>query len=319
MRRALDPRTQEEGGGPTVGLARSPAQGKSPERDRRPETTRPRAVPPIPRSGRSPELETLWEPRADRVERAGRGVARWGRHRLAADSVEALRAVGIYGAVEAGDLNGVFESGRRARRAVAELERAGLLRTERFRRGRLSLEVATLTQSGKRLMERSVDPREPGDGDAQAYHAGPARSAQVLHDIAVYRAGRKEAGAIRASGGRVLRVRTDEELQRIAKRIADRAKRDGAPAAEARAQAAAELDLAVVVGKLAFPDARIEYETSPSAGSGGRGSIDVEVTTSHYRDSALRAKSDAGFQLYAMDADGQVHPETPSLEAAPAR
>ena len=259
-------------------------------------------------AARGRATEVLCEPPLGRPERAGRGTAQWGRHRLAADSVEALRTVGTFGTVDAADLRGGFASARRAGRAVAELERAGLLRLERFRRGRRVIDAATLTSSGKRLLERNVDPREPGDGNAQGYRAGPARAAQVLHDAAVYKAARHACAEIEERGGSVRRVRTDEDLQRAARRVADRERQSGASREAAREAAASALDLSAQGGKLSFPDVRIEYD-APGAGPGGA-FVDVEVATADYRACALQTKAAAGFRIYRMDGAGRVSPDS---------
>lgn len=241
------------------------------------------------------------------VNQPGRGITQWGRHRLAADSVEALRIVGAYGTVSVGDLTDTFGSVRRMRAAVLGLRQAGLMRVERFRRGQRLIEAATLTRSAKRLLERSVDPRDPSDEDAQSYRAGPARRSQVLHDIAVYRAAHREAKAIEAAGGSVARIRTDDDLQRMAWRRMERDRRAGASRKQAQAAAAAHLRLTIHGGRLIFPDLRIEYEPgSGNSGPGGREHLDVEVTTPDYREPALRAKSAAGFRVYALQPDGSL-------------
>ena len=258
-------------------------------------------------SPREPATEILCEVPAGHRYRAGRGVALWGRHRLAADCVEALRTVGIFQVVRCDDLADSFSSRKRARSALRNLETRGLLRIERFRRGRLRIEVASLTQSGKRVLTRHVDPRDANDDEAQTFRTGPACESQVLHDTAVYRAARLEIQAIVARGGRILRVRTDADLQRLASRHFARARRNGDGMGNARVAAAAELGLAEHGGRLAFPDVRIEY-CDPGIGGGASGSaaIDLEVTTPDYRSSALRAKAASGFRIYSMAPDGSL-------------
>ncbi len=265
---------------------------------------------------RSAVREVLCETRPGRVERAGRGIAQWGRYRLAADSVEALRVAGTFGVVETGDLAATFASRRRASQAVQELEQNGLLRLERFRRGNRLLETASLTRSGKRLMERVVDPRDPRDEQAQSYRAGPARSSQVLHDTAVYRAARMEMQAIEASGGRVRRIRTDDDLRALAWRRVETAKRAGSSSEEAQAVAAASLRLTVRDGKLTLPDVRIEY-AEPVAD--GAAFVDVEIATPDYREAGLHAKAAAGFRVYRMNADGGLATDGPAQRGEPSR
>ena len=261
-------------------------------------------------SPREPATEILCEVPAGHRYRAGQGVAFWGRHRLAADSIEALRTVGIFQVVRCDDLADSFSSRNRARSALRNLEISGLLRIERFRRGRVRIEAASLTPSGKHVLTKHVDPRDADDDGAQAYRTGPACEAQVLHDTAVYRAARLEIEAIVARGGRILRVRTEADLQRLASRHFARARRKGEGMGNARAAAAAELGLAEHEGRLAFPDVRIEYR-EPGAGGGASGSavVDLEVTTPDYRSSALRTKAASGFRIYSMAPDGSLSKE----------
>ena len=237
--------------------------------------------------------------------RRGRATAQWGRFRLAADSVEALRMAGIFGTVELSDLTDLFESAGRAKRAVRELQRDGLLCVERFQRGSRRIEAVTLTSRGQRLLERCIDPRENGNEEAQAYLSGSARSAQVLHDTAVHRAARCEMRRISAEGGTVRRIRTERQLRRMALGRVDAAKRMGEECCKARAAAAAELRLTVTDGKLSFPDVRIEWERPTADGSESR-FVDIEVTTRDYRERSLSAKSAAGYQIYEMATDGRV-------------
>ena len=237
--------------------------------------------------------------------RRGRAMAQWGRFRLAAESVEALREIGVFGTVELSDLTDLFASAGRAKRTVQELERDNLLRVERFQRGSRRIEAVTLTSRGRRLLERCIDPREDGNEEAQAYLSGCARAAQVLHDTAVYRAARCEMRRISAEGGVVRRIRTERQLRRIALCRMDAAKRRGEECGNARAAAAAELRLTVTDGKLSFPDVRIEWERRVAHGSES-GLADIEVTTADYRERSLSAKAAAGYQIYEMAADGRV-------------
>ena len=258
-----------------------------------------------------PAMEELYPARAGRRERARRGTAQWGRYRLAADSVEALRVAGMFGTVERSDLSELFESAGRARRALPELESAGLLRTERYVRGSRVVNAVTLTGTGKRLLERGVDPRPAGDIRAQAYRAGTARPSQVLHDTAVYRAARREWERIEAMGGRVQRVRSDGDLRRIANRIASAERKAGAGEERSRSAAADALGLRVAGGKLSLPDVRLEYSLpDPGDGIETAGYVDVEVVTRDYRSRALAAKAEAGFRVHEMDADGTLLPDS---------
>ncbi len=288
-------------------------RGRSEERGRgRPAPLDPRGRAELP-PGREPQAgparevrrEVLGAPRGNDRRQRRRALAQWGRFRLAEDSVEALRATGIFGTVELSDLCARFDSGGRAKRCVAELEQGGLLRTERFQRAGRRLEAVTLTGRGRRLLERGIDPRATGDEEAQAYLSGRAHAAQVLHDTAVYRAAQCELRHIAAAGGAVRRIRTERQLRRIAARQTDAARRTGADGSAARAAAAADLRLTVAGGRLRFPDLRIEWSHGPD-GAGETRLADLEVVTADYRASSLSLKATAGFQVYRMAADGQV-------------
>ncbi len=256
-----------------------------------------------------PRLENLYEIRPGRVRRTGRGRTQWGKYRLAADSVEVLRAVGMFGTIDRADLADFFTSAQRARHALADLCSHGLLRVERFRRGRRTVDALTLTRKGKRLLEQRVDPRERGDEEAQVYRAGKACPSQVLHDTAVYRAARKEWAGIEARGGRVERTRSDGDLQRLVERRAKQVRECGASEQRARSVAAADLGLTLMDGKLTLPDVRIEYRLPESSdGPGALDFVDVEVTTRDYRERDLAAKAAAGFRIHAMHSDGSLRP-----------
>ena len=258
---------------------------------------------PGPPAPRLPRREVLCDVAPFQVRRAGRGKARWGRHWLASDGVEALRTVGSFGSIECADLEGLFENTARARLVLRQLRAKRLLRIESFRRGARVLDVASLTKAGKRLLDRHVDPRDRGDDRAQRYRASAARSAQVLHDVAVFRAARIEMDSIETRGGRVLAIRTDADLRRMAIR---RAARPGP--VPAKAEIAAALGLTVRNGSVVYPDVRIEYEV-PTADDreAAIAYVDVEVATRDYRKASLRAKADAGFRIYEMASDGTVH------------
>lgn len=313
MSRYRSPRNRSEVAEPQWLPARRTPSYRAAERKRRNAVEGRSARSKLPVRSGIRRRERLWEPQPGRVELSGRGTARWGCFRLPADSVEALRAVGSFGCVALDDLSPLFESAARARKELRDLRRKGLLRTERFRRGHRLVRVASLTAVGKRLMERVVDPRVSGDEHAQRYRAGPVRSAQVPHDLAVYRAARLETEAIQSRGGRVVLVRTDDDLRHLVARRANRARRAGASQRKAKAVAAASLGLTLRGKNVTYPDIRIEYEcAAPSDGGSESGFIDVEVVTPDYRGPALRAKADAGFRIYRMGGDGSLCADSPA-------
>ena len=303
MRRGLDGKRFAEGREPGRTAIRRPfrAESRAAEKER---------------LERDPSArEALCDAAFGRRERAGRGVARWGRYRLAADSVEALRMIGIFRGADCDDLTEIFDSRARGRQVLNELEDSGLIAIERFQRGRVKLRAASLTRQGKRLLTQAIDPRETGDESAQAYRSGPAQDSQVLHDAAVFRAAQREMQALAARGCTVVRVRTEADLLRLATRSIDRAKRSGRDPHTARSAVAARLGLAEHDGQLTFPDVRLEYREAQRDELPRTESVDVEVTTPDYRDAALRAKAAAGFRVYRMLPDGSLASDVPSPDA----
>lgn len=247
-------------------------------------------------------------------------VTRWGRYRLTPDSVGALRMIGVFRGASCDDLAGLFQSRNRSRQALDALEGYGLVVIERFRRGSAKLRTASLTTRGKRFLHRCIDPRDPGDAEAQMYRSGKASSHHVLHDAAVYRAAQRQIDGLEAQGRRVIRIRTGDDLQDLANRRLDQARRSGQDELESRAAIRSDLDLAEHGGRFVIPDARIEYRDEGISGrASGSGSIDIEVITSKYSSESIRLKTEAGFQIYRMQADGSLAGEGTAREEGPAR
>ncbi len=127
--------------------------------------------------------------------------------------------------------------------------------------------------------------------------SGAVKPAEIRHDVAVYRAACAEQARIEEAGGRVTRVRTDAELKSLLASRSEQARqaasREGAD--EARRQVAETLGLPVDGGKVLVPDAQVEYVDA----AGRTGRCNVEVASEHYRGQAIRAKSRAGFVMYA--------------------
>lgn len=251
---------------------------------------------------------------------ARRVVTQWGRYRLTPESVGALRMIGIFRGACCDDLAVLFQSRSRSRQALDALEGYGLVVIERFRRGSAKLRTASLTSRGKRFLHRCIDPRDPGDEEAQTYRSGKASGHQVLHDAAVYRAAQRQIDDLEAQGRCVIRIRTGDDLQNLASRRLDRARRSGQDELEARAAIRSELDLEEHGGRFVIPDARIEYRDEGTCGrTAGSGSIDIEVVTSKYSSGSIRLKTEVGFQIYRMQADGSLAGEGPVREEGPAR
>ena len=253
-------------------------------------------------------------------EPANRDFKLWGSYWLPSDSVGALRVIGAFPGAACHDLANLFRTRNRCRRALADLKVSDLIRIETFWRGDTKLRFASLTCCGLRLVNRYIDPRVRGDERAQIYRSGPAREDHILRDAAVYRAAHIEIDALAAHGMRVYRMRTGDDLQGLAWRCRQQARRSGRDMHEARAAICEELDLVERNGRFVIPDVRIEYR-EPDGGSAatGTGTIDIEVTTPTYSDAKVRTKAEAWFRCYPMQADGSLAEEPQERESGPAR
>ncbi len=248
--------------------------------------------------------ETLCEPTRCPPQHPGRGIAVWGRYRLAEDSVDALQVVGMFRVMHREDVIARFRSRRRAGAAVRELTNFGLLTVDRLQRGSTGVEAVSLTARGRGLLERHIDPREPGDTTAQTYRSGRAGRHQVLHDASVYRAARQEMDALASRGARVVRIRSDSDLRsEIAGRV-ERHRRDGLDRAAASRTALDAMDLIECDGRAVLPDVRIVHRELGDHAVDPLRHVDVEVTTPDYRSAAVAAKTNAGFRMYRMDVSG---------------
>ncbi len=191
---------------------------------------------PVSRELAASSRETLCEPTRCPPQHPGRGVAAWGRHRLAEDSVDARKVVGMFRVMRREDVGARFRSRRRSGAAVQGLTNPGLLTVERLQRGSTGVEAVSLTAWGRGLLERHIDPRDPGDTTAQTYRSGRAGRHQVLNDAAVHRAAGREMDARESRGARVVRVRSDSDpLRHVAVAVTAPDHRSAAVAARAKA------------------------------------------------------------------------------------
>jgi hypothetical protein len=189
-------------------------------------------------------------------------------------------------------------------KGLIETSRINLRRDGR-RRSIERVEIVTLTKEGRRLLIKDGD--LPKD---QKVYAGMVKPREVEHDSQIYRAYRKEAERVEASGGTNLRVRLDYEIKADMQKAIHR-ERKADPArgmAEIKEQVAKQFDLPFIDGGIQIPDARIEYELPPhpslDVDQGTRtGHEDIEVLTAAYHHGHLRAKAQAGFRNYASRSD----------------
>ena len=86
---------------------------------------------------------------------------------------------------------------------------------------------------------------------SQRVFSGAVKTADMRHDVAVYRAAHAAQARIEAAGGHVARIRIDAELKGHVAAHTERARQaSGRAAVETRHRAAAELDLPMAGGKV---------------------------------------------------------------------
>ena len=234
--------------------------------------------------------------------RGARGEARDPKPRSLQNRLDgALVDVAVHRAVAYTDLVQQHFGGHpyAARRGVDRLIRAGHLAQTREPgpKGGTFLVVHATRQGAD--VARSLAARAGLDRDQRAW-SGIGRKADLVHDVAIYRAVQEHRGALVDGGARVTRIRLDAELRGIVARRSEEARvRAGKQAADAaRREAARELGLPVLDnGKVLYPDAQVEY-LDPD---GDVGRVNIEIATEHYKPSAVAAKAGAGFAVHAAN------------------
>jgi hypothetical protein len=221
-------------------------------------------------------------------------------YQISPAEIEAMREIGRFRTVAIEDLCRHFYRADQGqmREELRSLRDQGLvqLRTARMRAGRGKLPVVVLTKTGKAIVAR-----ERAESSGQRLYAGFVKPNEVAHDAAIYRMYQAEATRIRKVGGRIRRVILDYELkQKIYSVLAKSKALPQAEYARKQAEVAKENGLTVVQGKIPLPDLRIEYETQ----DGDQARVNLELATHHYHGSALAAKAEAGFKMYAADGSG---------------
>ena len=210
-----------------------------------------------------------------------------------------LADIGVYGAVSYRDLAEARFGGHpyTTRRAVNAWVRDGLAQETRATGpGGNPFKVLTLTSKG--MAEARLRAGERGMDPGQEIRFARIRPSEAAHDIAVYRACRKEQQRLLDRGATVRRIRLDTELQSAVARRSESARaKDGRRAADAeRHRVAEELGLPIDArGRVLYPDAQIEYTDS----EGRTGRVNIEVASGNYRERSVRAKAAAGFRMHA--------------------
>lgn len=222
--------------------------------------------------------------------RRERIVIREREYRVRPSEEAALKDVGIFRIAREEDLVRAVYGGQEglAEADLRSLRRQKLIESVSVREQDRTIRVHALTKTGHQVAGRRKD-------GGQKYHFGFGRPAELFHDSLLYKAFRHQSSMIRTEGGVVRRVILDLELKRIYFRRVSASPRPKNALSRAILQnhAAAQLNLPVVNGRVAFPDFRLEYEEV----SGGLSRCDIEVATDNYRDRHLAAKRAAGFLI----------------------
>lgn len=191
-----------------------------------------------------------------------------------------------------------------ANKAIRQLEREGLVRSERVARGKHGYQVFTLTGAGR---DRAAERRRRGAGvravlsDDQRFWTGLADQRQLRHDHQVFEAVAQDAGDVASGGGRVRRVRLESELRGLLAVADDEGRRRGGPAEarRMRAEAAAGMGLRVFDDGVPLPDALVEIEES----DGRVVTRSVEVASGSYTHAQVAEKERSGFRVYGYRPD----------------
>lgn len=272
-------------------------------RDSRRETSLRSPEPRDPTSGRpGVPMDRLTLPRGPEREPV---QARGQVYRLRESEARMLATVGAFRVVRADDLPPTVSGRDTSTADVRSLTEQGLVQTRTVEVNRELTMVVALTRAGKDVLEAH---RAPGEGRAQAFHAGLVKPREIAHDSQLYRLYQAEAERIERDGGHVTRVTLDYELKRDYQTFLNRPEKpaDADRADEMEAFAAAS-GLPIVEGHLELPDLRIEYATA----DGRLEHRDVELVTEHYSRTQLAGKAAAGFTLYRAAGAGRGRGGTP--------
>ncbi|HKW19571.1 MAG TPA: hypothetical protein VJO35_18825 [Terriglobales bacterium] len=214
---------------------------------------------------------------------------------LSETKLRTLIEIGTFRAVNFDDLVRYRYQGdeRAARQELNDLARLGFVRRQTITR--TDTEQYSLTRSGY----GAVEERRDKDSEQVLYH-GFVKPKEAEHDSAIYRLYERAAQEITESGGRVTRVVLDFELKRsINRQLARASSMSPDEQARRKQEIAEEHGLKVINGRIAIPDLRLEYETADREPN----KVDLELVTGHYRGHSLSEKAQAGFRMFASEAD----------------
>lgn len=253
---------------------------------------------------RRPSRARASEPRSGDRRDSREDVRNRSRHRdLTERERSVLRDVGRFRIVSADALLKHHYNGMAAamRKELMDLQAKGLLlrRSISVGKNRDTLVVVALTRAGAGLARE--DQSLPAD---QAVYSGFVKPAEVPHDAAIFQMYQAEAPRIEGRGGKIRRVVLDYELKReVYSKLAREGDSGALEYARAQQEIADEQHLAIVDGRIALPDLRIEYETP----EGDLDRVDLELATEHYHRGHMDTKARAGFKMYGFVSTSRGH------------
>jgi hypothetical protein len=263
-------------------------------------------VPPINRERTAEPVKRNRQPE-HRPRRTREGVAvEVGGVRLRQEERQLLREAGRFRVVAVKDIaQTIYRGDERAMRTDLDyLHKHGVIaldsvapRNDGHWLAKPRIELVTLTKEGERVARATA-----GLPSEQRLYYGLVKPREAEHDAQIYRAYLKEAERIEKAGGSNPRVELDFELKSKVQRTIHAAQKTNPERSmgDIKREVAEQHELPYVRDKIEIPDLRIYYDTDQGARTAFS---DVEVVTAAYRPGHLRAKSQAGFRVYASASD----------------
>jgi hypothetical protein len=156
-------------------------------------------------------------------------------------------------------------------------------------------QVVCLTHNAvKALLNAGYDREREG-----SIGSGLQKHKELFHDSKLFQMTQQEIETLKAEGARVVRIETDMDLKaRVNRKIQNLAKI--MPMYDAKRKAAEDNELAIMNGKIMFPDVRLEYRDA----LGQQGRVDLELTSDSYSKAQMAGKRAAGMKCYALQGVG---------------
>jgi hypothetical protein len=229
-----------------------------------------------------------------------------------------LVEIGRFRTVNVQDVIRFRYSGREAafRQDLRTLKAVGWVDQRSIKHGKSGrqFDVLVLTVRGRNQAKRMQNGGS-SESDQQRLYAGFVKANEVPHDAGIYRMYQAETDRIQKEGGTIRRVVLDYELKRkVFSKLNGQSAGSATDYSALKQQIAAENGLAVVNGRIQFPDLRIEFETREQEAD----RVDLELATGDYKDSEVQAKRAAGFKIYASGGPALYAPDSaprsPALE-----